>query len=140
MLFAVLLFWAFLVTYGISPMASPVFMFLSVLVLVYLVATIYLFARAPRELVVERLTLAGVFKSRVSRIKLSEVAVKRLPERLYKGVVFLDGGGERLVVFTGMSDYDAFIKAIRERSAESRQREGKCQYRAEFRDSAARPG
>ena len=40
---------------------------------IYFAATIYLLARAPREIVVERLTLVGVFRSRVGRIGLSEI-------------------------------------------------------------------
>ena len=36
----------------------------------------------------------------------------------------LDGGGERFVIFTNMKGFDAFMEAIRERSAKSDQREG----------------
>ena len=116
-LLTVFLFWAIAVTHGVShPLTDPFLVFVSGLALAYGVATAYLVARAPRELVVEGLTLVGLFRSRVARKVLSRIVIKRVPELLYKGVVVLDGGGERFVVFTNMKGFDAFMKAIKERS------------------------
>ncbi len=124
-LLTVLLFWLISVTHGLShPLTDPFFVFVSGLALLYGIATAYLVARAPRELVVERLTLVGVFRSRVGRMALSEIAIKRVPELLYKGVVVLDAGEERFVIFTNMKGFDAFMEAIRERSAEPDRQEG----------------
>lgn len=113
----VVLFWVILMTHGNRhPLTEPFFVFAAGLALLYGVATAYLVARAPQELVVEGLTLVGRFRSRVREMKLSEIAIKHVPELLYKGVVILDGGGERFVIFSNMKGFDALMEAIRERS------------------------
>jgi hypothetical protein len=116
----VVLFWVIVVTHGNShPSTEPFFVFAAGMALLYGVATAYLFARAPRELVVEGLMLVGRFRSRVREMRLSEIAIKHVPEVLSKGVVILDGGGERCVIFSNMKGFDALMEAIRERSVAS---------------------